>query len=88
MKPLIPDRVTQHKPTPEYMRELMSRIGKTQIWISDRTGISRRRIQYLLIGSKDFNGELQEVKLTYPEQFILEALAASSENWGIGGDGP
>ncbi|HMW19235.1 MAG TPA: hypothetical protein PJ981_15705 [Accumulibacter sp.] len=62
-----------------YMRELMARIGRPQVWVADRTGISRRRIQYLLVGSKDFAGETQSVHLTYPEQHILECLAAAGE---------
>ena len=44
----------------------MARIGKTQHWVADQTGISRRRIQYLLVGSKTFAGEVQAVTLTYP----------------------
>lgn len=75
----IPDRENKHQTDPEYMRELMSRIGKPQVWVADRTGISRRRIQYLLVGSKVFAGEIQTVKLTYPEQFILEALADAGD---------
>lgn len=75
----IPDREKTHRTDPEYMRDLMARIGKPQMWVADRTGISRRRIQYLLVGTKEFAGETQEVKLTYPEQFILEALADAGE---------
>lgn len=75
----IVNRAVYHNPTPEAMRALMERIGKSQIWVADRTGISRRRIQYLLVGSKEFNGETQKVKLTYPEQHILECLADSSD---------
>lgn len=75
----IVNRAVYHKPTPETMRALMDRIGKPQVWVADRTGISRRRIQYLLVGTKEFGGEIQEVKLTYPEQHILECLADSSD---------
>lgn len=79
---MIPNREALHKPTPDYMRELMARIGRPQVWVADRTGISRRRIQYLVVGSKDFAGVIQDVKLTYPEQFILEALAEAGEAFG------
>lgn len=75
----IPNREELHRTDPEYMRELMARIGKPQTWVADRTGISRRRIQYLLVGTKEFAGEIQQVKLTYPEQYILEALADAGE---------
>ena len=61
------------------MRGLMARIGKPQIWVADQTGISRRRIQYLLVGSKIFAGETQAVSLTYPEQFSLECLAEAGD---------
>ncbi len=76
----IVNRETQHNPTPEYMQELMRRIGKSQTWVAERTGISRRRIQYLLVGSKIFAGVKQDVRMTYPEQHILECLAEASEN--------
>jgi 3-oxoacyl-[acyl-carrier-protein] synthase III len=75
----IPNREALHNPTPEYINSLMQRIGKSQVWVADRTGISRRRIQYMLVGSKVFAGETQEVTMTYPEQFILEALADAGE---------
>jgi transcriptional regulator with XRE-family HTH domain len=57
------------------MRELMAQIGLNQHVVADLTGISRRRIQYLLAGSRTFLGQVQTVILTYPEQFILECLA-------------
>lgn len=75
---MIPDRAT-HKPTPEYVRQLLARIGRTQVWVAGRTGISRRRIQYLLVGSKVYNGVTQEVKLNYPEQWVLECLAEAGD---------
>lgn len=71
----IPDREKNHRTDTQYMRELMEKINKSQVWVADKTGISRRRIQYLLVGTKEFAGEIQDVKLTYCEQFILEALA-------------
>lgn len=78
---MIPNRANHVSPTESaaYMRELMARIGRPQVWVADRTGISRRRLQYLLVGSKDFAGTVQSVHLTYPEQFILECLAAAGE---------
>lgn len=75
----IPNRSLSHNPTPEYINTLMQRIGKSQVWVADRTGISRRRIQYMLVGSKVFSGETQSVTMTYPEQFILESLADAGE---------
>lgn len=75
----IPNRSLSHNPTPEYINTLMQRIGKSQVWVADRTGISRRRIQYMLVGSKVFAGETQVVIMTYPEQFILESLADAGE---------
>jgi hypothetical protein len=78
----IPNRELNHvEPyqSAEKMRDLMARIGKTQLWVADQTGISRRRIQYLLVGSKNFAGEMQAVSLTYCEQFALECLAEAGE---------
>lgn len=68
------------RPTPETMRALVARIGKSQSWISRQTGISRRRIVYLLQGkrvNRNAAGEpyTKETVLTYPEQFTLESLA-------------
>lgn len=78
----IPNRIKHHV-TPDqsaaYMRDLMDRINMPQVWVADQTGISRRRIQYLLVGHKVFNGETQAVSLTYPEQFALQALADAGE---------
>lgn len=79
---MIPNRLTYHKPGANHMRDLMQRIGKSQVWVAERTGISRRRIQYLLVGSKVFAGVTQEVKFSYPEQYILECLADAGEAFG------
>ena len=78
----LPNREDKHVAASEsapYMRDLMERIGKTQLWVAAQTGISRRRIQYLLVGSKEFSGESQPVSLTYPEQFALECLADAGD---------
>ena len=72
---MTPNAPAQYRPGPEYVAELMRRIGRPQTWVAERTGISRRRIQYLLVGEKTFAGETKPVLLTYPEQFILETLA-------------
>lgn len=73
------NRALHHNPTPEFMRALMERIGMPQVWVADRTGISRRRIQYLLVGSKTLDGMTQPVLLTFPEQVILQLLAEAAE---------
>ena len=78
----IPNRESNHVTTENSascMRDLMARIGKTQHWVADQTGISRRRIQYLLVGSKTFAGEVQAVTLTYPEQYALQCLAEAGD---------
>lgn len=82
IKRMIPNRATQHNPGADYMRELMQRIGKSQVWVAERTGISRRRIQYLLVGTKVFAGVTQDVLFSYPEQYILECLAEAGEAFG------
>lgn len=73
-----PDRATNHVlpvDSPAYMRELMDKIGLSQYDVADRAGISRRRIQYLLVGTRIFLDARQDVALTYPEQYILESLS-------------
>lgn len=72
-----PDRSTHHVlpvDSPAYMRELMDKIGLSQYDVADKAGISRRRIQYLLVGVRVFLDQKQQVSLTYPEQYILESL--------------
>lgn len=73
-----------YSPTPETVRQLVKRIGRPQTWIARQTGISRRRLIYLLKGervNRNAAGEpyTKAVTLTYPEQFCMEALAASVE---------
>lgn len=76
---MIPNREQHHDPTVQHMRALKARINMPIEWIADRTGISRRRIQYLLAGQRTQDGVLQEMKMTYPEQFVLESLAEVSD---------
>jgi len=64
--------------TPEYFRELCDRIGHGSYWIAAHTGISRRRLLYLAAGTRVLNGEQQSVRMSFPEQFILEYLAEAS----------
>lgn len=64
-----------HNATPEYVRELIARIGRSQAWIAERSGISRRRIQYLVAGHRMVDGVAVPAIVTYPEQFVLETLA-------------
>lgn len=64
-----------HNPDPAYAMDLIRRIGRSQSWIARRTGISRRRIVYLLQGQRTDAGVTRPVRMTYAEQFILESLA-------------
>ena len=81
---MIPDPSTHNK-TPEYVADLLARIGRSQTWIAENVGISRRRLQYLLIGTREIvvDGvqKTKPVELTYPEQFALECLAAAGERF-------
>jgi hypothetical protein len=45
-----------------------SKLTDTEIY--GRTGINKRRLQHLRVGER--NG--QKIEMTYPEQYILEAL--------------
>lgn len=57
---------------------LQEQIGKPQMWIAERTGISRRRLQYLTAGERFSNGVMVPVRMSYPEQFTLECLAEAA----------
>jgi hypothetical protein len=63
----------------DYVRALIEQIGQSQRWIAERIGISERRLRYLIAGSREIDGKVVDVKLSYPEQFALECLA-------LGGD--
>lgn len=65
----------RHQPTHAYFLELRSRINASTNWIAHNTGISRRRLDYLAMGRR---GDAAVV-MSYPEQFILEALAEHAE---------
>lgn len=67
--------------SPEFVNELCERIGKSREWIADNSGISRRRIQYLLAGYRVINGEKKPVELSYPEMFVLQTLAEAGERF-------
>lgn len=76
---MIPNRVVFHRPTSAYVQALMTRIGRSQVWVAERSGISRRRLQYLLVGQKTVDGKTSAVRLNYPEQVTLELLAEAGE---------
>jgi hypothetical protein len=75
---MTPD-ADNHSPTPETVRSLVERIGKSQFWIAATIGISERRLRYLIAGSRELEGKTVEVAVTYPEQFALECLARAAE---------
>ena len=75
---MVPDP-SSHNTDPVYLRELVARIDRSQSWIAAHSGISRRRLQYLIAGGREVDGQMRPVALTYPEQYVLEALADASE---------
>lgn len=77
-----PDRSLNHVlpvDSPNFMQDVMHKIGLSQYEVAHKTGISRRRIQYLLVGTRIFLDENQVVALTYPEQYILESLSQGAK---------
>ena len=75
---MLPDATKQNQ-SPEYIRDLIERIGKSQRWIYDVTGISERRLRYLIAGERTLNGVTAPVLADYPEQYILEVLADAAK---------
>lgn len=71
---------SKHNTDPSYMHTLAARINRPRSWIAAHSGISRRRIHYLLTGEREMDGRVRPVVMTYPEQFVLEVLAEASEN--------
>lgn len=72
---MIPDP-RKHNPTHGYFLELRTRINASAEWVSQNSGISRRRLNYLAVGQRDGGAP---VVMSYPEQFTLEALAEYAE---------
>lgn len=68
-----------HKPTHAAFMALYRRIGLNQRELSERTGICRRRVRYLVAGHRDTPGKTYPVTMTYMEQYGLECLAVLTE---------
>lgn len=60
---------THHRPEPAYLRSLAETIGGSRRELARLTGIERRRLERILDGTQ---------VARYPEQWILECLAAPS----------
>lgn len=65
--------------TAEETRLLIEQIGKSQRWIAERSGISERRLRYLLAGGRQVDGAWVATQLSYPERYVLEMLAEASK---------
>ena len=70
---------SNHNTSLEYFHDLCARIGRSQEWMAQNSGISRRRIQYLFAGYRLVEGERKAAQITYSEQFSLECLAEAIE---------
>lgn len=58
----------------------MQRIDRPLSWIAKRTGISERKLRYLLDGYRVMaGGKRIDVLMRYPEQVVLELLARTVE---------
>lgn len=66
-------------PTKAEFHALLERIGKSQRWISDRTGISERRLRYIAAGGRLVSAEFVATKMSYIEFFALACLAEAAE---------
>ena len=59
-----------------FAASLINSIGMSQAWLAAKSGISKRRIQYLITGHRvDNAGKTISVLLSYPEQYILQIIA-------------
>ena len=79
---MLPDATKQNQ-SPEYIRGVIESIGKSQRWIFDVTGISERRLRFLMAGERTLNGERVPVLADYAEQYILEVLADAAKVMAI-----
>jgi plasmid maintenance system antidote protein VapI len=68
-----------HTPTPEYLRQLIKRIDKSQRWIAEASGISERRLRYLVAGKRTIADDEKPVLMDYTEQYVLEQLADAAD---------
>lgn len=77
--------IRKHCPTTAYFSELRQRMPGTMRAISQNTGISYRRLNYLQAGERpDGKTGTLSVVMTYAEQYLLEALAETPyEDWPI-----
>lgn len=73
-----PDAELHHRTSTEHARQLIEAVGKSVPWIARRTGISERKLRYIMAGSRvDQRAGKVDVTLRYTEQFTLEFLAAA-----------
>ena len=70
---------SKHNTSLEFFHGLCASIGRSQEWIAQNSGISRRRIQYLAAGYRLVNGEKRAALITYCEQFCLECLGEATK---------
>lgn len=74
---MIPDNQnTDH--TQADFAQLMTDIGKSQRWIAERTGISERRLRYLMAGGRLVGTEFIPTAMSYPEFHLLQELAQAA----------
>ena len=76
---VAPPDPSTHAPTPEKAQELVSRIGKSALWVSKHSGIPYNRLRMLLVGHKEVEGKRIAVVMRYPEQYALEMILAFRE---------
>jgi hypothetical protein len=76
----FPDAELHHRTSTEHARELIEAVGKSVPWIARKTGISERKLRYIMAGSRiDARAGKIDVTLRYTEQFTLEHLAAATQ---------
>lgn len=77
-----PDARQHHTPTVERLNELLDALkanGYSDAEVARVIGVHRNHIGSLRKGCRTANGKVYQVRMTYPEQFILESLAEAGE---------
>ena len=73
-----PDARTDYCPDPDHARRLIARaaaVAGSRMKLANLAGISRRRLAYIEAGDRRHGSVRLQVRMTFAEQVVLEAIA-------------